>query len=905
MKLKNPIRYLVLLILLIISCSAYAQKGGTGRIRGRILDKATGKALEAAGISAVGKKDSALLAYTFSNGKGEFTLSGLPLKEELEVFVSYSGFRDTVAPFLLTATEGEQQVWLLTRQSIDLKEVQISGRRPPFQMKNDTLEFDASAFKLLPNAAVKDLLKKLPGVVIDQQGNITVNGKKASRIQVEGRDFFNGNIQAATGNLPGDMIDKVQVTDTKSVEEQRSLAVRPPSEEVTINLKLKKNKKAGVFGNASAAVGTSERYAGNASLNSFGEQTRLSFYGSAGNAPGGGTEAVMTASPVMGSGTFGGQGGISDNQSAGLNLNTKYGKKLTIDANYNFSGNNSRKETFTDRLNLLPDSSFRNNSNQSDVTHSMNHNLSAGIVYEADSFTMITMRPTVQLGDVNNLSLRNAISSGQYNNTQVTRNSSKGDQWSFGNELSFNRSTKDRRVNLNVVWRMGVNDRSDQQVNHSVNDFYTEKDTIDQRTGVSEKAMSHYAAVNLSGKLGGRFVAALEYTLDRNSISLLQETFSGKFTKIDSALSGNNRNTSLVQTPSAQIAYKGEKLSIALNAGMRFMQQENRLLWKDSMIAVRQQQFSPNIQLNYTLGQNGHIGAGYAVTAIAPTAEQLSPAVDNSNPLYIRFGNPALKTGTTHSFHANFYRFVPQKSVGMNMMANGSFTSSQVVNDVFYDTLGRQVSTFRNVSGGRMLNLMARVYVMRKWKDWNTQAGLNTAASNNHEIGFIEKQQNASGSWRVNTYLDVSVSWKEKYSIFLTANNGWNKTAYSLPRLKDVDYNTQGYTAQVQITAIKRLEISCDLNYRYNSQIPPEFQRSITVWNSAVAYRFLKKEQLTVRLSVNDLFNGNTNITRTTGPSFVENMQVNALKRYGMLSLRYNFNRFAGNAEAPGIMMMR
>lgn len=905
MILKNPVLYLVLLILLTTVYSAHAQKNGTGRIRGWILDKFTGKALEAASISSVGKKDSTLLAYTFSNGKGEFTLSGLPLNQELEVFVSFYGFRDTVVFFHLTKAEPDYQTWPLTRQSIDLKEVQISARKPPFQMRNDTLEFDATAFRLLPNAAVKDLLKKLPGVVIDQQGNITVNGKKANRIQVDGRDFFHGNIQAATGNLPGDMIEKVQVMDTKSVEEQRSLAVRPPSEEVTINLKLKKNKKAGVFGNASAAVGTAERYAGNTSLNSFGEQTRLSFYGSAGNALNGETGVAVSASPVMGSGSFGGQGGISDEQSAGLNLNTKYGKKLTIDANYNFSRNKTRKETLTDRLNLLPDSSFRNNSNQSDVNHSINHNLSAGIVYEADSFTILTVRPSVQWGQADNLSLRSAISSGQYNNTQITRNNSKGDQWNFGNELSFNTSTKDRRVNLNIVWRMGINDRSDQQVNHSVNDFYTEKDTIDQRTGVREKAMSHYAAVNLSGKLGGRFVAALEYTLDRNNNSLLQETFSGKFTQIDSALSGYNRNASLVQMPSAQIAYKGEKLSIALNAGMRFMQQENRLIWKDSMIAIRQQQFSPNIQLNYTLGQNGHVGVGYAVTATAPTAEQLSPAVDNSNPLYIRFGNPALKTGTTHSFHANLYRFVPQKSIGMNMMANGTFTSNQVVNDVFYDTLGRQVSTFRNVSGGRMLNLMARVYVMRKWKDWNAQAGLNTNASNNHEIGFIEKQQNASGSWRVNTYLDISLSWKEKYSIFLTANNGWNKTAYSLPRLKDVAYNTQGYTAQLQITAIKRLEISCDLNYKYNSQIPPEFQRSVTVWNSAIAYRFLKKEQLTVRLSVNDIFNGNTNISRTTGPSFVENMQVNALKRYGMLSLRYNFNRFAGNAETSGVMLMR
>ncbi|MRG47675.1 outer membrane beta-barrel protein [Chitinophaga sp. SYP-B3965] len=882
MILKNPLLYLVFLILL-TGLSAYAQKTGTGRIRGRILDKVTGKTLEAASISAVARKDSTLLAYTFSNSKGEFTLGGLPLDQELEVFVSFYGFRDTV---ILLKVSSDYQTWSLTRQSINLKEVQISGRRPPFQMRNDTLEFDATAFKLLPNAAVKDLLKKLPGVVIDQQGNITVNGKKANKIQVDGRDFFNGNINAATGNLPGDMIDKVQVMDTKSVEQQRSLVVRPPSEEVTINLKLKKNKKAGVFGNAAVGGGTASRYAGNVSLNSFGEKARLSFYGSAGNAPNADGGAVMVAS--VGGASFGGVGGISDDQSAGLNLNTKYGRKVTIDANYNFSRNESRKETLRDRINLLPDSSFRYISSESAVNRSLNHNLSASVVYEADSFTMLTVRPSLQLGN------SRMFSSIEVSTPAVSAmNHSKGDQWNFGNEISFNKTTKDRRVNLNVVWRMGVNDRSDQQQNYSI---FQLKDTIDQHTDLHEKTMSHYAAISLSGKIAGRFSAALEYTLDRNNNSLLKETFSFK-QGLDSVLSGDNRNTNLTQVPSAQIAYKDDKLSIALNAGIRFMQQENRLLWLDSVVEIRQRQFAPNIQMNYSLGQNGNVGLGYTVSSTTPAAEQLSAAVDNSDPLYIRMGNPTLKTGVTHSLYANIYRFVPQKGIGMNMNANGSFARNQVVNDVFYDTLGRQVSTYQNVSGGRTMNLMARVFITRKWKDWNVQAGLNTTAGNNHDIGFIEKQRNESDSWRVNAYLDVSLSWKDKYSVFLTADNGWNKTTYSLPRLQDVTYNTQGYTTQVQVTAVKRLEISCNLNYKYNSAI-----RSVTVLNSAIGYRFGKKEQLTVRASVNDIFNGNTNISRTTGPSFIENMQVNALKRYGMLTLKYNFNRFNGEAS-PAVML--
>jgi len=868
---------LLYVLFLLLPFCAYAQKGF---VKGRIIDKETGKTLEAASISAVGKKDSALLAYTFSNGKGEFTLGGLPVDHELEVFVSYNGYRDTV---VVLKVSSNYQTWPLTRQSVHLKEVEISARRPPFQMRNDTLEFDATAFKLLPNAAVKDLLKKLPGVIIDQQGNITVNGKKATKIKVDGRDFFSGNLQAATENLPGDMIEKVQVTETKSLEQERSLAVRTPSEDVTINLKLKKSRKNGLFGNASAGIGTDSRYTGNASVNSFGDPARLSFYGAAGNAPNGEAGVVATVAGTSSS-SF---GGITDAQSAGLNLNTKYGKKVSIDANYNFSRNETRKETFRDRLNLLPDSSFWYNSRESEQDDSRNHSLSAGITYERDSFTVLTVRPTIQFGNKRGASF---ISAGSH--AMATRVINDGEQWGFGNEVSFNKTTKDRRFNLNVTWRMGMNNRSDQQLNNSTYDL----DTIDQHTTLDERMVNHNATFSLSGKIGGRFVAALEYTLDRNSGSLLKETFSSNSKLLDSTLSGYNRNNNTTQVPSAQIAYKGERLSVALNAGIRFMRQENKLLWKDSAISIRQQQFSPNLQMNYTMGQNGHLGLGYGVSSTAPTAEQLAPAADNSNPLYIRLGNPALKTGITHSFYANMFSYIPQKGIGMNMMANGTFMGNQIVNDVFYDTSGRQVSTFRNVSGGRMINLTAMAHGTRKWKGWNIRGGLSIGGNNNREIGFVEKQRNISSGWKMNGSLDVSVSWKELYALFLGAERGLNKTTYSL--LKDVSYNTQGYSMQLKVTAIKRLEISCDMNYKYNSEI-----RSVTVWNSAIGYRFLKKEQLTVRLSVNDIFNGNTNISRTTGPAFIENVRVNALQRYGMLTLKYNFNRFAG--EAAPVQMLR
>jgi hypothetical protein len=256
-----PIRLFIFsafLLLLVVPGRAFAQTARKGSIAGKVNDALDARPLEAVTISAVLAKDSALINYVSSNGSGRYRLTGLPLNKPFEVFVTRKGYRDTSAVFTLTNDNPaiDSINWLIAVQPVELKGVSIVASRAPFSYRNDTLEFNATAYKVKPNGTVRDLLRKLPGVEIDDNGSITIYGKKVDRIQLEGGDFYAEDMDMAVENLPADIIEKVQVTTTKTERERLTPGPKKRSENLTINLTLKKNKKQGLLGKIGASVGT-------------------------------------------------------------------------------------------------------------------------------------------------------------------------------------------------------------------------------------------------------------------------------------------------------------------------------------------------------------------------------------------------------------------------------------------------------------------------------------------------------------------------------------------------------------------------------------------------------------------------------------------------------------------------
>ena len=260
-------KHLFLLITCFISITLFSQ---TGNISGKVADNDSKKILALATVTVFKAKDTSIITYRLSGPNGEFKIPNLPFDIPLRIMVTYSGYEAYRKDFILSTINNTQNfdAVFLIPTSKQLDEVIVIAERPPVMIKKDTIEFNASAFKTLPNALVEDLLKKLPGVMVDADGNITVNGKAVNRILVDGKTFFGDDPKMASKNLPANIIDKVQVVDDKE-ELLKNGDNNTNNIGKVVNITLKKGVKKGWFGKMYAGAGTEERFEAGAIANVF------------------------------------------------------------------------------------------------------------------------------------------------------------------------------------------------------------------------------------------------------------------------------------------------------------------------------------------------------------------------------------------------------------------------------------------------------------------------------------------------------------------------------------------------------------------------------------------------------------------------------------------------------------
>lgn len=267
---------LVCLFILIFS-QTYAQQPNIGVISGVVKDSATKTVLSLATVSVFKLTDSSIVSFKLCDDKGAFEIRNIPINQTLKIVTTFEGYEvDRREVRLTTSANYPIGTILLKPTSKSLDEVIVKSERPPIIVKKDTIEFNATAFKTLPNALVEDLFKKLPGMQVDRDGNITYNGRPVSRIYVDGKSFFNDNYKAATQILPSAIVANVQVYDDK---EQLDATQKNIDYNKIINLKLKQNVKKSTFGKLSSSGGTDNRYELAGAVNFLRDTVQLTLIG--------------------------------------------------------------------------------------------------------------------------------------------------------------------------------------------------------------------------------------------------------------------------------------------------------------------------------------------------------------------------------------------------------------------------------------------------------------------------------------------------------------------------------------------------------------------------------------------------------------------------------------------------
>ncbi|CAN5578916.1 TonB-dependent receptor [soil metagenome] len=576
-KRRTVTRWLLWSALCILHFTLLSTTGFSQTIRGAVVDSVSRKPLMEASVSLLSGKDSSLVSFGITDGDGKFEF--LKVAEgQYRLLVTYVGYRGRAKRISVTKDDpiADAGTIDIVAQSQTLMEVSVQGERAPIAVKGDTLEFNAGSFKTRPNAQVEDLLKKLPGVEVDRDGNVKAQGQSITKILVDGKPFFGNDPKMATRNLPADIIDKVQLFDQSS-EQSAFSGVDDGDREKTINITTKKDKRKGSFGQqtigAGPKPGDDARYSGRVSLNQFNNGRQISVLGMANNVNqqgftasdlglgnnfggagqgqgGGGGSNVVRGGAGGGSGNGAGQVGsnaITQSWAAGINYRDGWGKKVDVVSSYNASNTNTLTNQQSHRENVIPsgtsgtttrpDAGFvRDQANGSDNTNT-NQRVNLRLDYRIDSLTTIRVIPSLSWinSDYNNQSeARTVTNEGVMANSSVTNYTSAGNGFTGNNSLLLFRKFRKKGRSFSVNWTVGANNQNNEGINKSVNQFngsstsltsgIITKDTItgittqtiNQRNNQQTRSMTNTINVSYTEPLSLRQTLEFHYNLSDN-----------------------------------------------------------------------------------------------------------------------------------------------------------------------------------------------------------------------------------------------------------------------------------------------------------------------------------------------------------------------------------------------------
>ncbi len=459
-------------------------------------------------LTLLKRKDSALVSFTMSNAKGQFEITGIG-NGDYRLLITHINYHNKTVDFTISNGNRDLGSIIMFDKSTTLKEVVVNAEAPPVTLIGDTVQYNAGSFKTQPNANVEDLLKKLPGVKVDKDGNVKAQGEKVQKVLVDGKEFFGNDPKIATKNLPADAIDKVQVYDKLSDQAQLT-GFDDGNSEKTINLKLKKDRKKGYFGKISAGAGDDGRYQGRFNVNSFKGARQMSMIGMGNNTNaegfsfmdilnftgamnqlknGGGNISINISDEDPIAGLLGANNtGINSTLGGGVNYNNIIGTKTDFQSNYFYSRYNPIRESHIQRQYFLPANVYNQNSYSNNINN--NHRLNFIADYQIDSFHSIKISPSFNYQKTNNNSSSDYTTfsdQGKLTNNGNSTNQANNEGYNVSTSILFRKKFRrgGRTFSLNLIDNFGYN--TGNGLLQSLTNFYDAAGNLLQHSPINQQ----------------------------------------------------------------------------------------------------------------------------------------------------------------------------------------------------------------------------------------------------------------------------------------------------------------------------------------------------------------------------------------------------------------------------------
>lgn len=907
---------ILLLLLLLTSQLAYAQKF---TLKGRATDQ-TSAVLPSATVLLLQPSDSALVSFGATNTEGHFEIKGVNRSNYL-LKITFMGF----APYFKQITPPADGALLdlgtiaLEPKSNELSEVLVKGEQSPVTIKKDTIEYNAGSFKTQPNAVVQDLLKQLPGVQVESDGSISVQGEKVQRVTVDGKEFFGKDPKLATQNLPADAVKKVQVFDKKS-DQAEFTGIDDGKREKTINLSLKEDRRNSTFGKIMGGAGTDERYESKASLNRFSKGNQLSFLGMANNVGqqgfgfqdymgftgggmqgGGGARRIVINSDNMDGVplNFGGRSnGLVDTYAGGLNFNNQLGKNTEANGSYflnhvtqDMRRNLERNSIWTDREN------FQLNENTLQQSSRTGHRGNFSIDHKLDSANSVKLNGYLaynkSLQDDRRTSRTIAAGSEQLLNQGYSNSVSDNSGYSFNTNLLLRHrfAKRGRTISLNTNLAGGNNESLD-DLDYKLTFNNGLEETTRQQSEQQSSNSTLDANLSYTEPLGNRkyLEATYNYKLNLNSVDRKVFDLLGDAGREDNA-ELTNKFSSNYQYHKTGLNFKLNRraYNLTLGSALQYADLAGELHTLKRKVGRDYYNVLPTAQFNYNFTSSRSLSLNYDTFVQEPTIQQLQPIQDNRNPLSIYIGNPALQPAYSHQWRADFNTFDPVRFINFFLMANATYTTNAIITAQTFSEQG--VSTLQpvNVDDNLSMNLFANFgFPIKKWK---SRFNFSTNLNEQQMISMFNEQEadvkirSLGGNVRYEYRLD------DKFDLSLRTNWTFQSTVSELGDAQNQRFFNKTYSAETNIYLPKSFNLSGNYSYYIYDNAKQDFRQTIPLLEVALAKQFLKNKSGELKLSAQNLLDKDTGVTQTANLNFVERATMNSLGRYFMLSFTYSLNK--------------
>ena len=924
----------LLLVLSVFSFSfSFAQSSSL--IKGNITDTIEKKTLKNGAVLVLRRTDSVLVNFTRTDKEGNFIVKNVPAGKFILV-ITYPAYADYVDEIEVkdSLSNIDLHQIMMTLKSQLLKEVVVTNNNT-MHIKGDTTEYKADSFKVQANATVEDLLKKLPGIQVDKNGKITTQGQTVEKVLVDGEEFFGDDPTLVTKNLRADMVDKVQVFDKKS-DQSNFTGIDDGQKTKTLNIKLKEDKKNGFFGKLSAGAATDGYHDSQLLFNKFKKKEKIALYGiisntgTAGlgwsdqNTYGGGT-GIFSADAngnIIGQDDISGwDGNYSGSgfplvQTGGIHYNNKTDNdKQNYNLNYKILNLHVNGTTTTNSEFILPDSSYYQNQQQHFQNQILRNKISGSYELQIDTSSSIkltadgTLIHKITNTTSNTQSLLVQDSSMLNNgNSKVT---SEGNHNSLNADLLYRKKLKKKGRTLSVDVLENYADIHSTGYLFSQNNFFTHdslslSQLTDQYKIINSKTQAINANATYTEPLSIISSLIINYGIQVNNSSALKNSYNksqgGKYDSLDNLYSNDYSFNTFTQKGGLFYSLSKKKLKFYAGSNVGFSNFKQTDLYADTVEKRNFVNWYPNARISYQLASQSEIYFNYTGSTTQPTIQQIQPIRNNDDPLNIAIGNGALKPSFQNTFRLNYYSFKALTNTNLYGGLNYSFNENAISASSYVDSLGRRISQFINVSGNYHLSTYLNYGF--KWKKPDINFQLNGNFDRNRNVSVVNAEQNItkSGNYTFGIYMG---KYKEKkYDLNFRANATYTTSTSSIQTNITTKYWSYELQPNFDYYLPLKMQVHADLDYNFREKTSAfDNNTNVALLNAWLGKKLLKKDQLLIKISGNDILNQNKGISRNVNSNFISQTNNSTIQRYFMLSFVWNFTKAGTAANSGGGMI--